>query len=189
MERIWAILRPHFFWESVLKFKLIALSLALVSSLAHADLAEDHAKNCQTSEVKSLAGKTGSCRVVIAPKKIETQGFCVGKLMGALPCGVTFIAIKEGAFVNLTCGTNPDAPSINEDMMAEAIGYNVATLISKENSRDVVLNDSNEYALISNRLIDIRLTQSNVNGITNKTATIGISLQAGVVQLQNVTCN
>src|SRR5690606_6740044 len=112
------------------KLTLIALSLALVSSLAHADLAEDHAKNCQTSEAISLAGKTGSCRVVVAPKKIETQGFCVGTLLGALPCGVTYISIKEGALINLTCGTDASNPTIDEDMLSEAIGYNVATLIT-----------------------------------------------------------
>ena len=168
-----------------MKSTLLALSIALVSTIAHADLGERLKANCATPENLRLAGANGSCRIVVAPKKIETQGICVGTFMGSLPCSVTYIAVKEGAAMNLTCGTDPNAPVINQDMGAEAIGFDVATLIKKADGQRIVQNNSNKYSQISNNMVEVNLTESS-SGVT--TANILISLQMGQVPLTNVTC-
>lgn len=170
--------------EPYLKHTLIALSLVLASTLAHADLAEKFQANCSTTENLKLIGATGSCRIVVAPKKIEKQGVCVGTFMTSLPCVVSYISVKEGAAMNLTCGTDPKAPVIDQDMAAEAVGFNVATLIKKADGQDVVQNDKSEYSQISSNMLDLTLTESAL-GITGS---IIISLQMGQVALTNVTC-
>ncbi len=171
-----------------MKQSLIALALVLVSSVSLADVAEIHQKNCETPEAKKLMGATGSCRIVLAPKKIEKQGMCTGTFMGSLPCAVTFVAVPEGAAMNLTCGTDANAPVINQDMEAEASGYNVATLIRKADGQDVVQNDKNEYSMFSNRMVDVSIVDSMVNGVAVSTGTVLLSLQSGQVPLSNVVC-
>lgn len=167
-----------------MKNTLIALSLVLASTLAHADLAEKFQANCSTPENLKLIGATGSCRIVVAPKKIEKQGICVGTFMGSLPCAVSYISVKEGAAMNLTCGTDPKAPVIDQDMNAEAVGFNVATLIKKADGQDVVQNDKTEYSEISSNMVSVSLIDAA--GIT--TGAVTIQLQMGAVQLTNVTC-
>lgn len=171
-----------------MKQSLLALSLILVSSVSFADIAENHQKNCETPEAKKLMGTTGSCRIVIAPKKIEKQGLCTGTFMGSLPCAVTFIAVKEGAAMNLTCGTDANAPVINQDMEAEASGYNVATLIRKADGQDVVQTDKNAYTMFTNRMVDVSIVDSVVNGVAVSTGSVSLSLQSGQVPLTNVVC-
>lgn len=171
-----------------MKHSLLALSLVFASTLAHADLAEKFQENCNTAEVKALTGATGSCRIIVAPKKIERQGYCLGTFMGSLPCVVSYIAVAEGAAMNLTCGTDPNAPVINQDMEAEAIGYNVATLIKKVDGQDVVQNDKNDYKQISNRMVAISMVDSVDNGVNTTTGSVLLTLQMGQVPLTNVTC-
>jgi hypothetical protein len=176
------------FQELSLKQSLLALSLVLVSSVAFADPSEKHQKNCETPEAKSLMGTTGSCRIILAAKKIEKQGVCIGTFMGSLPCAVSYVAVPEGAAMNLTCGTDANAPVINQDMEAESAGYNVATLIRKADGQDVVVNDKNEYSLFTNRMLDVSIMDTTVAGVKVSTATILLSLQSGQVALSNVTC-
>src|SRR5687768_16264119 len=143
-----------------------------MTTAAHADLAEDlQKKNCAT--------ETGSCRVIVAPKKIEKQGYCVGIFMGKIPCVVSYISAKEGAAMNLTCGADPKKPILNQDMPAEALGYNVATLITKADGQNVVKNDPNEYTMISNRMVDVSITNLDTNGVVTSTGAIQLSLQGG----------
>lgn len=151
-----------------------------VSSLAHADLAEDLQK-------KNCAEASGSCQVVVAPKKVERQGYCVGIFMGKLPCVVSYISVKEGAAMNLTCGTDPENPVLNQDMAAEALGFNVLTLISKD-GKDSAKNDPNSYTMISNRMVEVMIVDNDVNGVITSTGEVSLSLQAGKVPLTNVTC-
>lgn len=167
-----------------MKNTLIALSLVLASTVAHADLAEKFQANCSTPENLKLIGATGSCRIVVAPKKIEKQGVCVGTFMGSLPCVVSYISVKEGAAMNLTCGTDPKAPVIDQDMGAEAVGFSVATLIKKADGQDVVQNDKSEYSQISSNMLEVTLTDTALG----TTGAVTISLQMGQVALTNVTC-
>lgn len=171
-----------------MKHSLLALTLALVSSVSLADPVLKHQKNCETPEVKAMMGTTGSCRIVLATKKIEKQGACVGTFMGSLPCIVTFIAVKQGAALNLTCGTDMNAPVINQDMEAEASGYNVATLIRQADGQDVVQNDKNDYSMFSNRMMDVTIMDTILGGVPLSTGTVVLSLQSGQVPLTNVTC-
>lgn len=171
-----------------MKHSLLAFSLLALSSVAFADLGEMHAQNCETPAVKSMIGSTGSCRVVIAPKKIEKQGVCTGVFGNSLPCTVTFISNSSVSGLNLTCGNDPKTPVINQDMEAEATGYSVATLIRKADGQDVVVNDENEYSFFTNRMIDVYVVESESNGVATTSGNIVLSLQSGAVSLSNVTC-
>lgn len=153
-----------------------------MTSLAHADLAVDLQK-------KNCAHETDSCRVIVAPKKIEKQGYCVGVFMAKIPCVVSYISVKEGAAMNLTCGADPKKPILDQDMAAEALGYNVATLITRKDGQDVVKNDPNEYTMISNRMVDVSIVSSEANGVITSTGQVVLSLQGGPVALTNVSCN
>lgn len=161
---------------------ILALVVALTSSLAFADLATELQK-------KNCSNETGSCRVIVAPKKIEKQGYCIGMFMDKLPCIVSYISVKEGAAMNLTCGTDPKKPVLNQDMPAEALGYNVATLITISDGQDIVKNDPNEYLMISNRMVDVSIVSSDDNGVVTTTGKVVLSLQGGLVALTNVSCN
>lgn len=167
-----------------MKHTLLALSLVLASTLAHADLAEKFQANCSTPENLKLIGATGSCRIIVAPKKIEKQGVCVGTFMGSLPCVVSYISVKEGAAMNLTCGTDPKAPVIDQDMGAEAVGFNVATLIKKADGQDVVQNDKTEYSQIASNMVEVTMS-TNALGTTGS---VTLQLQMGAVALTNVSC-
>ena len=161
---------------------IAALVVALTSSFAFADLATDlQRKNCAT--------ETGSCRVIVAPKKIEKQGYCVGLFMGQTPCVVSYISVKEGAAMNLTCGADPKNPILDQDMPAEVLGYNVATLISKVDGQDIVKNDPSDYIMISNRMVEVMITSLDNNGVITSSGQIQLSLQSGPVALTNVSCN
>ena len=160
---------------------IIALSVLTLSSFAHADLAlELQAKNC--------ANESSHCRVIVAPKKIEKQGYCVGIFMKNLPCLVSYISVKEGAAMNITCGTDPQNPVLNQDMAAEAMGYNVATLTKNAAGEDVLRNDTNGYSMISNRMVEVNLIDSDSNGILSTKGEIYLSLQMGRIPLTDVTC-
>lgn len=153
---------------------ILAFVVALSSSLAFADIATElQNKNCGDK-------LSASCRVIVAPKKIEKQGYCVGIFMSSLPCVVSYISVKEGAAMNLTCGSDPKKPVLNQDMAAEAMGYNVATL-----KNGVVINDNSDYSIFSNRMVEVMLTESE--GKT--TGSVILTLQMGPVALTNVTCN
>lgn len=171
-----------------MKQSLLFLALALASSVAFADPAEKLQKNCETPEVKSLMGATGSCRVIVAVKKVKKEGVCAGTLMGSLPCVVTYFSVSAGAAMNITCGPDATFPVINQDMEAEAAGYNVAILIKKADGQDVVLNDKNEYSMITNRMVDVSIVDTVVAGVQVSRGLILLSLESGQVALTNVTC-
>lgn len=177
-----------YFRERSLKHSVLAVTLLALSTLAQADLGELHARNCEAPEVKTLMGKTGSCRVVVAPKKIETLGSCSGTFMGQLACVVTFAVSPEGAAMNLTCAKDPNNPVINQDMEAEGSGYNVATLVRRANGQDLVINDRSNYALINNKMVEVVVSESIVNNVPIKTGAVTLNLQSGPVNLQDVTC-
>lgn len=155
-----------------MKASLFALSLVVFSSLAHADLAELHQKKCEG---------VADCRVVITPKKMLKQGMCVGIFMGSLPCAVSYLSAEEGAMMNLTCGTDPAKPVIDQDMAAEALGYTVTALSKKADGQTVVNTDAFEYGIISNRMVDVSILSAT-------TAEVGITLQSGRTTLTNVSC-
>lgn len=163
-----------------MKHFLVAAFALLVSSVALADLAERHQKNCETDEVKSLVGQNGSCRIVIAQKKLEKRGLCFGIFMGSLPCYVSYLSVKEGAAMNLTCGTDIDNPTINQDMAAEAAAYDVATLISTNDGKTVVKNDASDYSIVASNMLSIFPAATNPE--------IVINLQSGPVSLTDVVC-
>lgn len=158
-----------------MKFTLIVLSL-LFSTLAQADLAQAHQRNCETPEVKNLVSQGGSCRIVIAPKKFSKPVSCMGKFLEMYVCRVTFAS----GLMNMTCGADLNTPAINQDMEAEGLSYNVATILKSAGGREVILHDELEYGLISNSALSVLLV--------GKEASITLRFEQSQVSLTEVVC-
>lgn len=174
--------------ELLLRLSLLAFSLLTFSSVALADIATDLQEVCQSPEVKRLTGSTGSCRIVVAPKKAEKRGLCQGTFMNSLPCAVRFLSTKDGALLNITCGTDPKNPAIDQDMMAEGSAFNVAAMIRKADGQDHVMNDKSEYTMITSQMVEVILIDTVNAGIKTTKGEINLSLQGGKVPLTNVVC-
>lgn len=101
--------------------------------------------------------------------------------MGSLPCAVSYLSVEEGAMMNLTCGTDPSKPVIDQDMAAEALGYTVTALSKTADGQTVVKTDAFEYGIISNRMVDVSIMSAT-------SAEVGITLQSGRTTLTNVSC-
>lgn len=145
-----------------------------------ADLATElQQKNC---------GENKECRVIVAPKKIEKQGACLGTFMGSLPCLVSYYSSRDLAAMNLTCGEDFQKPVVDQNMQAEALGYNVAVLIKRDDGQDVVKNDPTNYSMFSGTMLDLMLTETDNNGLKATSASVTIHLQNQDVQLTNVVC-
>lgn len=158
-----------------MKFTLIALSL-LFSTLAQADLAQVHQRNCETLEAKNLVSQGGSCRIVIAPKKFSKSVMCMGKFLEMYVCRVTFAS----GILNMTCGVDLNTPVMNQDMEAEGLSYNVATILKNAGGREVILHDEVEYGLISNSALSILMV--------GKDADITLRFEQSQVSLTEVVC-
>ena len=171
---------PQTFQGTHLKLSLILLSV-FISTFAYADLAEFHQKNCDAPEAKKFIGTNGSCRIVIAPKALETMGQCTGNVFGDTPCTVTYVSNKGGAAMNLTCGEDLKNPVINQDMDAKGVSYNVATILTKENQKETIVNDKNDYKIVSNPALKVILVGTD--------ASIILSLENGSVPFTDVKCN
>ncbi|WP_408098635.1 hypothetical protein ACJVC5_06910 [Peredibacter sp. HCB2-198] len=163
-----------------MKLALIVLT-ALLSTFAHADLAEVHQKNCQKSDVKELMGETGSCRIVVAPTKYtgSESGSCTGTFMD-IPCSVSYITEESISALNITCGLDPRNPMMSQDMKATGSSYNVATIIKTSEGKDIIQNDETNYNVVSSN--SLRLT------ITGETTTIALLFPAGDSYLNDVHC-
>lgn len=159
--------------------------MLFVSSLALADLAEDHAKNCLRSDVKNLMGPNGSCRILITPKKIQKSGSCSGVFQKNLPCVATFNSESKDSALNLKCGTDLANPILDQDMEAEFAGYNLTTIVKTSEGKDVVVEDRNQYSIVTNKMILIQLSQSD----TADKARFTMDLENGQIDLEDVTCN
>lgn len=162
-----------------MKFALIVLT-ALLSTFAHADLAEVHQKNCQKSDVKELMGETGSCRIVVAPTKYTGSGSCTGTFMD-IPCHVSYIAEESISALSVTCGLDPKNPVMSQDMKATGTRYNVATMIKTSEGKDIIQNDENSYKVISSTALRF--------SIIGDTTTIALLFPAGDAYLNDVSCS
>lgn len=134
--------------------KLILFTLAFFFStqFAKAELGESLQSTCETAETKALVGQNGSCRVVVAPKKVERSGFCRGKLLMNFSCDI-FYSIGPGVSeVSLACGQAYESNPATV-LPATATGFNAATFITSNDGVTEVKNDPNEYLHIKNDLI------------------------------------
>lgn len=163
-----------------MKYSLVAFSLLVFGLTAKADLGETHQGNCETPEVKSLMGETGTCRIVITRKPVKKMGVCSGMFAGKLPCHVTYFSTIAGSGMNLTCGEDLGNPAINQDMPAEAVGYNVASIVTTKEGKTIVQNDSTEYSYFASSMLMLRPLRRN--------AQILIQLEQGPVALTGVRC-
>lgn len=168
------------FQGTALKITLILLS-ALLSTFAYADLAEMHQQNCESEVAKKAMGKTGSCRIVIAPKPTTSTGRCTGNAFETIPCTLTYSSIGADAVMNLTCGEDPANPMINQDMQGRSVTYNVATIISKPGQKEAIINDPDEYKLVSNSVISLLQIGT--------ASSIVMYLENSSLSFTNVQCN
>lgn len=135
---------------------LFLFSLMLFSSLAQAaDPAVKLQDKCDTKEAKRLMGRNGSCRVVVAPKNLTGQGYCSGVFENRITCTITYDGqgSTNTSMLTLDCGTATETV-LYEDMVVEAIDYDVATIISG-NGRTSIIEDANRYRQLSNKSIEM----------------------------------
>lgn len=164
--------------ESLLKSILLTLSSFFICSMALADLSLEHVKNCEAFKDVTDAG--GSCRIVVLPKKLEKQGICVGLFNGSLPCVVSYISVKEGAAMNLFCGSEQN-PVVDQDMEAEAIEYRVVTQVTQPDGKIQLIKDPKTYQRVGSAMVTLNLS--------SEAPEILFALQAGEVPLTNVQCH
>lgn len=164
---------------------LILFSLVILSSLAQAeDLAMKLQDKCDTKEAQRLTGRNGSCRVVVAPQNLNDQGYCSGVFQNSLTCTITYAGDGSSASVmNLNCGTAVDTV-VNENMVVEAIDYNVATIISNQ-GRTSVIEDTNIYRLLSSKAIQVSFIKSSKGPVKGE---VIIHLEDTSVPLTDVVC-
>lgn len=163
-----------------MKVSLLTLSLVFISSLAHADLVEDFQKNCQTTDVLKLIGETGACRVIIAPKKVQLKGSCVGNF-GPLTCVVQYDSSLKA--MNLNCGADA-----NIDFPAAGLQFQVATLIKKADGQSLIINDETVYKQISSEALEINLKETLVDGVTSTASSMTITTGTGRLDFTEVVC-
>lgn len=164
------------------------ITLLILSANTHADLAQHFEAKCKTEENNLLMGPIGHCQIVLAPFPGHRKGLCTGLYMGTLPCTITFVSNKSGSMLNLSCGANPMNLIINQDLSAEAIAFTVATMIKKSDGQDLIKLDKKEYFNISSSILDVTLSEANINNLKLVTGSISISLNDKPVALTNVNC-
>lgn len=157
--------------------------LSLLSLPAFADFSDDHTKLCSTPEVKKLMGKTGSCRIIIAPNDIpEVSGHCEGKLSD-ITCRVMVLKTSDSASMNLLCGEE-SSPLLTQVLDADVLSYNVAAIVETSRGEFVTMNDPKDYFLLSSNALDVQLARGE-----NMQGKMVLTLQDRSIALSGVTCN
>lgn len=155
-----------------------------ISSVAVADQAENRQAICHSPQAKSLMGERGSCRVVIAPMKIEKRGSCRGLFQSSLPCIVTFEANSTDSLMNILCGTDLSNPVLNQDLEAQILGYKTIAIAKDSEGIDHLISDHNTYSLITHPLVELQTIEDSM-GVKGE---ITLALEQGSVNLTDVVC-
>lgn len=173
---------PTFFPGVSVKFSALLLVIFSLSVFAQDELGSEVGKYCETAEIKKLIGKTGSCRVIVAPKNFNRKLTCSG-VLGTLNCQTIFDPLKMEK-LNLFCHSD-GKPQINYDFESKGVSHNIAVLVKKADGTDAVEIASSEITIISSDTVNI--TMEEIRG--KKAAVIQITYQPGyTVALQNVVC-
>ena len=160
------------------------VALALIFSVsAFADFSDDHLKICSTPEVQKLIGKSGSCRIVIAPNDIsEVSGHCEGKLSD-ITCRVMVLKTSDSATMNLLCGEE-SSPLLTQVLDADVLSYNVAAIVKTSKGEYLTINDPKDYFLLSSSALDVQLARGEAMA-----GKMILTLQNRSITLKDVSCN
>ncbi len=129
-------------------------------------------------------GEKGSCRVVVAPKNVDKEGLCEGIFSGKLKCQVQYLKTSEGAALNLLCGDSK-SPVINQDFKADITVFNNLAIVRDAKGKESIINDPNEYTLISSRMVELSLREDQNQ---KRSGSISILLEKGKIPLTDVVC-
>ena len=163
---------------------LIILTALTISGLSYSDTATDLQKNCESASALKAKGDSGSCRVVVAVKKVDKRGTCEGIFSNKLKCEVQYLSIEEGSGLNLFCGER-QAPVINQDFAADILSFNNLSIIKDSQDKETIINDPTEYTLVTSKVIELSLQEDANQKVTG---TVTIILEKGKVPLTNVIC-
>jgi hypothetical protein len=134
-------------------------------------------------------GAKGSCRIIIAVKKVESQGSCVGVFRNAVNCSITYVTTAKDSISKLVCGKDLENPDMERVTKADIQIFEVATMIKKSDGQDVIQNDKNNYKLVSTPELNLMITESKVDGIKQASGSADLIMADGVrIALTNVTC-
>ncbi len=156
----------------------------MISGLTYGDVGEDLQKICDTPSVLMARGEKGSCRVVVAPKNVDKEGLCEGIFSGKLKCQVQYLKTSEGAALNLLCGDSK-SPVINQDFKADITVFNNLAIVRDQKGKESIINDLNEYTLISSRMVELSLKEDQNQ---KRSGSILILLEKGKIPLTDVVC-
>jgi hypothetical protein len=140
---------------------------------------------CQNDDVLKLVGNKGSCRMVLAPKKIEILGECQGVYAGSLPCKINYVSDKTESILHMKCGADPENPSVDQSMEAQVSSFNLAAIVQPESGKTIVVSDPNLYTTITNQMIEIIITETE----GKKESAILIHTQGGKQAFSDVSCH
>ena len=155
-----------------MKFVIFNLFFCLFISKANAEMILSFVKTCQSEEAKSLMDPKSSCHTVIVPKEVkEKSGSCTGLYNQSYPCKVSF-GPKLGEFEILVYCTRNLQPVRYDSFSGEIFGFNAAGVIKKEDGKETIVNDSNDYFLITSEKMEIGFSEKKVNGVIKKEAYI-----------------
>lgn len=164
-------------------FLVLFFSLS-TSLISYADMGTDLQKNCETPEALAAKGVGGSCRVVVAPKRVEKRGMCEGIFSGKLKCEVQFSSTEHGSSLNLLCG-DKKSPVVNQDFSADVMSINNLVIIKNAAGKETIINDPTEFTLISSKMIEIILSEDTNQKVVGS---INILLDKGNIPLTDVSC-
>lgn len=169
-----------------MKHSLLALVVLALTSIAHADIAEDLNAECSTNqEILKHKGRSGSCRVVIAPKPVDTRGACRAT-SGDITCLAVFVSNTQGSAMKLTCYTDPKEPILDHTFKVKSSGLSAAFIIKKADGTDFVINSEKTFLNFSTDNVIVDVVEDAKAG--TKSGQIVIMTEQGPAVFGNAFC-
>ncbi len=164
---------------------LIGLYFMTTSALALADVALELGKLCDRADVSRLRGSGGTCRVVIAPRKVEKKVTCTGTFLVAMTCEVELNTGAEVATIGITCGSNLRRPTLAQEQLASVTAFQAVAVVTDANGKTSIVEDGGEYVVATSELAEMTLVERN----SQLSAVVQLVLPNGRVSLTSLSCN
>ncbi len=155
-----------------------------ISTASGADLGVEVGKLCDRADVRRARGRDGTCRVVVAPRKVVRKVTCNGTFLRSMNCEVDLDAGPESALVGVTCGANLRRPTIAQESLAAVTAFRNAAVVTDAGGAVSVVEDSADHLVAMSELAQLTL----VDGGGQLSGTVELTLPNGRVPLTGVVC-
>ncbi len=167
-----------------MKLILVVFYFVTTSTFALADVTGEWSKLCDRPEVVRLRRSRGTCRVVIAPRKVEKKITCTGSFLAAMTCEVELNAGAEVSTLGITCGTNLRRPTLAQEQLAAVTAFNAVAVVTDSAGKTTVVEDTGEYLVATSELAEVTLVERN----GQLSAAVKLVLPNGRVPLTGLVC-